>query len=312
MSELLPPPSLENNFYGRLSDGMLHMMNFEATILGLKRPLDKAVFSEESAFSFAREVEEHSDLFDALFTDRRFHPAAAHSNLAPLVKVALLSAPYLVMQTVHNTADDKVFRREFSEYNASLRDAIRANPNMSRRALTAIIRGGVSWYSLPESYNYRSRAVFNTAITGASGEFTAEQLLNWGQENGQFTYTRSSTANDLEGIDFIINHPLARDPLLIDVKSSPERIQNYGLIDSAKPLFDIVMNEWDISYKTKLYVGANDALGKDQLRLNEADIEQKGIILGETIQEIATKINHMDSRELPGLLAELALKFNSV
>ena len=73
----------------------------------------------------------------------------------------------------------------------------------------------------------------------------------------------------------------------------------------------IEMRGQDISYKVLLYTGVNDVLRKDQLRLDQADIEQKGMVISKTLQEIAGTIHSMEAEEQPRLLAELALKFNS-
>lgn len=289
----------------------MYMMDFEATILGHKPPVDEEDFDKKDAFLFARKIEEHSDFFDELFTDRNFHPAAAYPNLAPLVKASLLTTPYLVMQTMNDTESGTDFRREFSEYNEALRDAIRANPAMSKRALMAILRGGISWARMPEAYNHRSRTRLDRAITGASTEFAAEQLFTWAAENGQFAFEPSSVREDLDGIDFIISHPATSDPLLIDVKSSPEQVQDFGVINSTKPVYRIGMRERDISYKVLLYPGVNDALDRGQLRLDQASIEQKGRVISKTLQEIAETIHSKEEEEQPRLLAELALKFNS-
>ena len=177
MIEKHQPASPENNFNGRLSEGMLTMMNFEAAILSHTTPQNENDFNPNEAIQFAREVTKKSDLFDTLSTDRNFHPAAAYPNTTPLIKVGLLTAPHIVMQDLKD-GNKGNFASDFSEYNRAIRGAIQANPNMSKTALIHILKGATLWAKLPKAlYNKETAAMLEGVINGASSECVAYQLL---------------------------------------------------------------------------------------------------------------------------------------
>lgn len=292
MTEKYQQPSRENNFHDRLNEGMLAMMNFEASLLKY-HPHQESDFCPEDAIIFGQKVNAATSAFDTIFTNPGFHPAAAYPNIAPLVKVSLLTAPFIAMKSLEDACDRGTFRREFSQYTSAMKDAIRANPAMSRTALNLILEGASLWANVPRRDHLQSTPDLNKTIRGASSEVVVEQLL----DAANISYRVSTPEEDIQGVDYFIDTP-GKEPLRINIKSNPSQINKFAI----PHLPSYITSKTGIII---LYPGIRDSLGPEDLRLADQHIDEKSTHLAGMLHEIAAK----QTDEMDTLLAELALKF---
>lgn len=306
MNERYHPPSPENNFHGRLSEGMLFMMNFEAATLGYTPPNTEAEFNPEDSLIFAQKIKKYEGLFSALFTNRGFHPAAAFPNIVPLVRLCLLSAPSIVMQDMKEHGGDTAFKKEFSEYNSTVREAILANPNLTKEGLLLLMQGGALWAKVPREHHYPSTIMFEKRIMGAASEIAGKKLFDSSavQEAG-ITYRESTTEDDLHGTDLIVFLPDGRE-IRLDIKHNPRQVHDSGNTDHKHPLY-----RFHEDNKVKIYLGIRDLLEDGRLQLTQEDAEQRGAALIGTLYAVAEEIDTRAARKLPAHLAQRALLYRT-
>lgn len=281
----------ESTFNGYLPEGLVTMMELGTAISSYDRPQDEDNFDEGKSIRLARKVHDNAELLHSIFTDPAFHPAAAYPNLAPIASLCLLAAPHVVMQNIKQHTDRSLFKEELSAFNTALRGVIRANPNLSKDGLLAVLDSAIHWASLPACYNDLANAEFRIAMGGASGEVIAEQLLNSEPVKAAgILYNESTMEDDIQGSDFTITLP-GVGVIKVDIKNNPEQIDAPIPITYGIPRYKIE----DIDH-VRLHHGDDPSLRGGRLQLSEEQITQKSEPFLATLLEIGKKINELKYR----------------